>query len=90
MKTKQHLTDFGFKTVLSYYASINKGMSSKVLLEFPNIVRFERVKVNLPDILAPDWVSGFVAGDGGFSIGIRKNTGQIYFRFHITQHSRGR
>lgn len=33
-------------------------------------------------------VSGFVAGDGGFSIGIRKETGQIYFRFHITQHNR--
>ena len=35
-----------------------------------------------------EWVSGFVAGDGGFSIGIRKNTSQIYFRFHIAQHSR--
>ena len=88
MATKKHLTSNGFNTVLSYYASINKGMSSKVLLEFPNIVGFERVKVNLPDILAPDWVSGFVAGDGGFFIGIRKFTGQIYFKFHITQHLR--
>ena len=50
MATKKHLTSNGFNTVLSYYASINKGMSSKVLLEFPNIVGFERVKVNLPDI----------------------------------------
>lgn len=31
---------------------------------------------------------GFTAGDGGFSIGIRPITGQIYFRFQITQHSR--
>ena len=31
-------------------------------------------------------VSGFVAGDDGFSIGNRKNSGQIYFRFHIAQH----
>ena len=40
--------------------------------------------------LHPEWVSAerFVAGDGGFSIGIRKATGQIYFRFHIAQHSR--
>jgi hypothetical protein len=28
------------------------------------------------------------AGDGGFSVGIRKITGQIYFIFHITQHIR--
>ena len=88
MVTKQHLTPIGFSTVLSYYASINKGMSPKVLSAFPNVVGVDRVKVNLPERLAPDWVSGFVAGDGGFSIGIRKNTGQIYFRFHITQHSR--
>ena len=30
MVTKKHLTTNGFNTVLSYYASINKGMSSKV------------------------------------------------------------
>ena len=74
MVTKQHLTPIGFSTVLSYYASINKGISPKVLSAFPNIVGVDKVKVNLPDILDPDWVSGFVAGDGGFSIGIRKNT----------------
>jgi hypothetical protein len=41
-----------------------------------------------PNLLNPYWVSGFTAGDGGFSIGIRPITGQIYFRFHIAQHSR--
>ena len=87
MVTKKHLTDFGFKTVLSYYASINKGISPKVLSAFPDIVGVDKVKINLPENLHPEWVSGFVAGDGGFSIGIRKNTGQIYFRFYITQHS---
>jgi hypothetical protein len=51
----------------------------------------------LPDYLNPKWVSGFTAGDGGFSIGIRpslnllaqqEKTNPIYFRFHIAQHSR--
>nr|UEV87080.1 hypothetical protein [Grifola frondosa] len=88
MVTKQHLTPIGFITVLSYYASINKGLSPKVLSAFPDIVGVDKVIVNLPERLHPEWVSGFVAGDGGFSIGIRENTGQIYFRFHITQHSR--
>jgi LAGLIDADG endonuclease len=44
--------------------------------------------VVLPDNLNPNWLSGFVAGDGGFFIGIRPVTGQISFRFHVTQHSR--
>lgn len=92
MVTKQHLTFIGFKTILNYYASINKGLSSKVLsaiqAEKIEVVGIDKVKSKLPEHLQPEWVSGFVAGDGGFSIGIRKNTGQIYFRFHIAQHSR--
>lgn len=84
---KQHLTSTGFATILSLYASINKGLSPKVATAFPNIVPANKVEVNLPEKLNPEWFSGFAAGDGGFSIGIRKS-GQIYFRFHIAQHSR--
>lgn len=92
MVSKQHLNPIGFNSVLSYYAKINRGVSPKVLLAFPEIkwteLNVDRVKVDLPENLHPEWVSGFVSGDGGFSIGIRSNTGQIYFRFHITQHSK--
>ena len=88
MATKQHLTPIGFETILSYYASINKGLSPKVAKVYPQVVPADKVEVNLPPNLHPEWVSGFVAGDGGFSIGIRKTTGQIYFRFHIAEHSR--
>ena len=54
MVTKQHLTDFGFKTILSYYASINKGLSPKVSSAFPDILGVGKVKINLPgNLLAP-------------------------------------
>ena len=85
---KKHLTSTGFNTILSFYKSINLGMSPSVLASFPNISIQKREAVLLPLGLNPYWVSGFTAGDGGFSIGIRKITGQIYFRFHITQHVR--
>jgi len=85
---KEHLKSAGFMIILSYYASINKGMSSKILTSYPDIVKADRIKPNLPEFLNPQWVSGFTAGDGGFYIGIRKETNQIYFRFHIAQHSR--
>jgi hypothetical protein len=75
-------------TILTYYASINKGISSSVLSAFPDIIGIKKESIVLPDNLNPYWVSGFVAGDGGFSIGIRPEKGQIYFRFHVTQHSR--
>jgi hypothetical protein len=55
---------------------------------FPEIIGVEKETVVLPENLNPLWLSGFVAGDGGFSIGIRQETGQIYFRSHITQHNR--
>lgn len=44
--------------------------ATKVLSAFPDIVGVDKVKFNLPENLHPEWVSGFVAGDGGFSIGI--------------------
>jgi hypothetical protein len=88
MSTKEHLKPEGFTFILKYYASINKGLSKTVKEAFPNIVGVERYIVKLPDNLNPYWVSGFTAGDGNFFIGIRENTGQIYFSFSITQHSR--
>lgn len=93
MHTKTHLTTLGVMTILGLYSSINLGVSSRISPKgeaFPNIVGVKRESVILPLTLNPYWVSGFTAGDGGFSIGIRKITGQIYFRFHIAQHSRDR
>lgn len=89
LRKKQHLTHSGFITILTYYASINRGISPSVSAYFPEIVGVKKETVALPENLNPLWVSGFVAGShgqGGFSIGIRQETGQIYFRFHITQH----
>jgi hypothetical protein len=85
--TKEHLMFKGFSTILTYYAAINCGPSSKVTKYFPNIEVVERPKIKLPLTLDPNWVSGFVAGDGGFSINIRKNN-KIEFRVHVAQHSK--
>ena len=82
-----HLTADGFNTILTYYASINKGMSQTLLIYFPNIVPVLRPAIILPTVLNPFWVSGFAAGDGNFSVGIWP-TGQIYFNFNIAQHIR--
>lgn len=90
---KDHLTKEGFFNILSYYASINKGVSTKVLKYYPNILPANKPVINLPDNLNPQWVSGFTAGDGGFSIYVRPAKDyvlgeKVYCRFHIAQHSK--
>lgn len=66
MVSKQHLNPIGFNVVLSYYAKINRGVSPKVLLAFPERkstgLNVDKVTVDLPENLHPEWVSGFVAG----------------------------
>jgi len=93
MDQKEHLTLNGFLTILSYYAAINIGVSPKIAQYYPDIKPFNRPVFELPNNLNPYWVSGFVAGDGGFSIGVRPpKSGSSYekvdFRFFITQHSK--
>lgn len=90
---KDHLTPEGFLKVLSYYASINRGVSKKVLEYYPNIIPAGKPIINLPDNLNPQWVSGFTAGDGGFSIYVISAKDhvlgeKVYCRFHIAQHSK--
>lgn len=90
---KEHLSQSGFLTVLTYCASINRGTSKKVFFLYPNIKPVIRPRVILPLNLNPYWVSGFVSGDGGFSIVIRPSNSyklkqQVAFRFHIAQHNR--
>jgi hypothetical protein len=90
---KDHLTKSGFSTILAIYASINRGVSKKVLKYYPDIIPINKPVINLPDSLNPQWVSGFVAGDGGFSIYIRSAKDyilgeKVYCRFHIAQHSK--
>lgn len=90
---KDHISKEGFLKILSYYASINKGVSNKVWNYYPNILPANIPVIGLPENLNPQWVSGFTAGDGGFSIYVRPAKDyllgeKVYCRFHIAQHSK--
>jgi len=50
---KDHLTEQGFLNTLSYYAAINKGVSKKVLKDYPNIISVNKPVINLPANLNP-------------------------------------
>src|SRR5436305_7466619 len=93
MLLKEHLTEKGFHYILTLYASINKGISKKVFQYFSDIKPIKKIITKLPNKLNPNWVSGFVAGDGSFVLGLRKQENnskifRIYYSFSVTQHSR--
>lgn len=93
MLMKEHLDKKGFLDILQIYASINRGVSKQVSRFFHNIISYRKIKIILPSKLDPYWVSGFIAGDGSFVIGVRKKkienkTFNLYFNFCITQHSK--
>lgn len=86
VKNKEHLTSEGFQKILSIRASMNKGLSDSLKLEYPNIIPMEKpTKLNI-EIIDPNWISGFVSGEGNFFINISGS--KIKLRFTITQHSR--
>lgn len=92
-KNKEHLTQEGLLKILSLKSALNKGLS-KNTSEIKNIKVLER-PLHLVDSaefknIDPNWISGFVAGDGTFDIKItkRKSKHQVELRFRITQHIR--
>lgn len=93
MKKGAHLTINGLQQVINIRASMNTGLSEIIKSEFSNnispIVR-RIIKSNLiPD---PQWISGFVSGEGNLDVGIKKSKNiigyQVYLRFRISQHTR--
>jgi len=92
-KNKEHLTHEGLLKILSLKSALNKGLS-KNTSEIKNIEVLER-PLHLVDSaefnnIDPNWISGFVAGDGTFDIKLtkRKSRYQVELRFRITQHIR--
>ena len=93
IKNKEHLIDEGLLKILSLKSILNKGLS-KNISNIKNIDILERPLhlVNSAEFknIDPNWISGFVAGDGSFDIKItkRKSKYQVELRFRITQHIR--
>ena len=71
-------------------ASMNKGLSDKLKNSFLDIIPAERPQANNALIPNPNWLVGFIEGEGCFFIDIAKSTGKLGERvqltFQITQH----
>lgn len=87
IQKKEHLNYKGLNKIVSLKAVSNRGWSDKLRELFPNIIPALRPLVKSQIIPDPNWVSGFVDGEGSFYVKI-SNKDQVSFRFLVTQHTR--
>nr|YP_010365181.1 cytochrome c oxidase subunit 3 [Exserohilum turcicum]UOU81407.1 cytochrome c oxidase subunit 3 [Exserohilum turcicum] len=64
----EHKTEEGLNKILSYKASISKGLSNSFLDMFPNIIPAARNLILPTKDFNPFWVAGFVDGEGCFYV----------------------
>lgn len=94
LSRKEHLTNEGLVQIVNIRASMNNGLSDSQQAAFPNTIPILRPLVtgNTQKIKDPYWLSGFVSGDGCFSISIYKSSqksgSQVTLDFRVTQHIR--
>ena len=92
IKNKEHLTIDGIRKIVALKASMNRGLSDRLIVAFPDVVPVERPFVEIPKTLDPQWLAGFTCAEGSFMIKIQKyKTGigyNVYLVFQLTQHAR--
>ena len=93
MNKGEHLNKDGLIKIVNLKASLNKGLSNELKINFPNTIKVERPKVNIPMNINYNWIAGFMSGDGCFSVAIYKSdTYKVGYRVKLqiifSQHSR--
>ena len=88
-----HLTMEGLSKIVNIKASMNLGLSDNLKIAFNTVTPVKRISVLEAKIKDPNWLTGFVEGDGCYMIKIRKSSShrigfQVELEFKITQHAR--
>lgn len=79
--------------IIGLKAAMNSGLSDKLKHEFLNVISAKRPVVNFTKIPNPNWLAGFVDGEGCFYVNTKTAKGyltgyQIIMSFSIAQHVR--
>jgi len=94
MNNKKYLTNEILQEIVNKKAAMNfEKLSEKLWISFPNTIPENRLIINNPIIYNPLWLSGFVDGEGCFTINIynRKDTvlsKGVKLVFKITQNNK--
>lgn len=89
---KEHLNYEGLLQIINIKASMNLGLSEELKSEFINFSPIDRPSITVKNIPNPNWISGFVTGDGNFDVKISPSNNKLGYRvqlrFRISQHER--
>lgn len=92
LNLKEQASSVGLQKIINIRASMNKGLSDHLKLVFPNTKPIIRPVVDINTIPHPNWLVGFVDGEGCFYVKTTKNKSKLGIRismsFSISQHSR--
>ena len=84
-----HRTNEGLQEILSIKSGLNLGVSSKLKEAFPDLKLQSRPSLNFEYEINPQWLTGFVSGEGSFSASLYSLKLKAYrARFYISQHER--
>ena len=90
MTSKGHLTQEGIEEIISNKTAMNKGISDKIRASFLNNTELVRPKyVHRKEMLEPNWICGFITGDGSFNVTINSKN-QVGLKVSIALHQRER
>jgi len=90
---KEKLTIEDLTKIVALKASINLGLSPVLKESFPNITPALRTVFDVPKVLDPHWLAGFIEAEGSFVVSIQKSYNNkngflTSLRFILSQHSR--
>ena len=83
----------GIRDIIGIKASMNLGLSDGLKLQFPTVIPVIRPLVSYEGIPDPNWMAGFVDGEGCFYVNTKKAKGyvtgfQVIMTFSLSQHVR--
>jgi hypothetical protein len=93
MNNKAHLTLKGLHQIVNIKAAMNLGLSDLLKSEFIDFTPLERPVINTENIPDPNWITGFVTGEGNFDVRINQQSSnkighRVQLRLRISQHDR--
>ncbi len=89
IKNQEHLTSEGLLKLVELKSSLNLGLSDTLKKSFPNLVPTKLPNFIFNGIKDPNWISGFISGDGSFNIKTTKTEiNKVQLRFSIHLHLR--
>lgn len=93
IKNKQHLSLEGLKQIVALKAAMNWGLSEQLKTAFTGLVPVQKPLVKDQVVQDPNWLAGFVSGEGCFYVEIYKSKARklgfgVKLVFKLTQHSK--